>query len=450
MDTTGLDTLATLDSMAKARTGEHADAARDARGTPEDGSVSSPIRRLSRFEADAFPVMASVSRSLAALVRALPNKVDGPRALQRELGIDYGLAWRTYQVATASDPSTAGADIPRARPMKRLLAAARRRRVQSSVLAQVERAYEAFEKVVERHAEAGGGDGSAAPGKSRSRSVFDALIGGVHGPAAKSVELTHRRAAFRANGYVWGIQETASLMTTIYHPSANGTSADSLVLSGHVGLHAVRKNMSYRLLSRSGRYTSDTAGKDGSDIVTGKGRMLLREFCTDPLPQVQTREGPDGLIETVCAFEEIGKNSAVDVFVTELTREMCIVCAEPWFGQTKGIAVPREFAQLDLLVFKGWTDPQTARASTHGEVSRFETVGPKVPEFAMPMAEQSQYLGNDLDALATKRVPRYLEMLRYVLGKVGWAESAFDIYRLGVPYPTMQTWLHQRVDTIKE
>jgi hypothetical protein len=64
------------------------------------------------------------------------------------------------------------------------------------------------------------------------------------------------------------------------------------------------------------------------------------------------------------------------------------------------------------------------------------------------MSETAVHLGTDLGALEVPEIPRYPEVVRHMLGEMGWSNTAFDIFRICVPYPTMHTWVHMRVDAI--
>jgi len=96
--------------------------------------------------------------------------------------------------------------VPRAAPMGRLLEAAADKRVDPAVLARVRRAGSAFEDLVSRHAGEGPKRGPRARIGTGGRAFFDALVGGVHEDAAKPLGLIHRRDAYNANSFIWGLQ----------------------------------------------------------------------------------------------------------------------------------------------------------------------------------------------------------------------------------------------------
>ena len=64
----------------------------------------------------------------------------------------------------------------------------------------------------------------------------------------------------------------------------------------------------------------------------------------------------------------------------------------------------------------------------------------------MPMSETAVHLGTDLGALEAPEIPRYRGVLEHMLKELGWSDTTFDLYRVCVPYPTMHTWVHLRMD----
>jgi hypothetical protein len=47
-------------------------------------------------------------------------------------------------------------------------------------------------------------------------------------------------------------------------------------------------------------------------------------------------------------------------------------------------------------------------------------------------------------------VPRYTEMLRSLLAELGWANTQYDVYRVRVQFPVMQTLVCLAVNALKQ
>ncbi len=432
---------------ASTRTTRQRGGARAPADEPSAAGISAePSAAETTFEIDTLPVIRKLSLALHALVRAIPATIDGPRDLERALEIDYILAWRVYTVAHAKDPGEAGVHIPRPRPLRRLLNAAEKKGLPEKITARVAREYARFEEVVRKHA---GDDPKRGPGRKMGaggRDVFNTLIGNVNGESNRTLDLATRRAAFKANACAWGIQSHTSLMLTVSYPGQGPDEIDSLLLSGYLGLHAVRRNVNFRLMMISAGYSvtgPSTADKQPRML---SGARLLKEFCSDPLPPLQTGPAAQGMREASLLFDKIGKTSAIDIFAATVTPNIYGSVPQPWIGATKGVGVPCEIMLVDMLVPKGWTKPASIRASTHGNVSMYEAVAPRIPEFELPTYEQAQHLGTNWRDLACPEMPRYPEILEHTLGELGWAEREFDVYRVQVKYPLMHTLIHLRAD----
>ena len=432
------------------------------RHSPPDEGVRQPSRRAKTpakppkpapgrkqplpFEVEVLDVLRTVSRAFAGLLAALPGKIGGPRELQRALAIDYVLAWRTYRVATATDPRAAGADVPRAAPMNRLLAAAAGKRVDPAVLARVRRAGAAFEDLVSRHAGEGPKRGPRARSGTGGRAFFDALVGGVHEDAARPLSLVHRRDAYKANSFIWGLQCHTTAFLTISHRGAAEQMIDVDVILGFVGLSALRKNVPMRLLYNLGACDAGDRELASKPMMPSGQASILSAFSSDPLPRIQSTTGALGGAETNICFDEVGRAGAIDLFTAGFTRDRYASNPQPWYGAVKGCSVPCELMIVDMLVPQGWTSPDSVRALTHGTVALYEGVGQRLAEFEMPVKEEALHLGTDIAALETPEVPRYCDLVRGRVKAHGWSSTVFDIYRVRVLFPIMHSFVNLRAD----
>lgn len=440
----------TLEAMARSRHKPSSDGVQQKSRrpkTPAKPARRDPARKQSiPFEVEVVDVLRALSRAFAGLLAALPGKVGGPRELQRVLAIDYVLAWRTYRVATANDPRAAGPDVPRAAPMNRLLAAAADKRVDPAVLARVRRAGAAFEDLVSRHAGEGPKRGPRGRIGTGGRAFFDALVGGVHEDAGKPLSLVHRREAYKANSFIWGLQCHTTAFLTISHRGAAEQMIDVDVVLGFVGLSALRKNAPLRLLYNLGACDAGDRELSSKPMMPSGQASILGAFSSNPLPRVQSTAGALGGAETNICFDEVGRAGAFDLFTSGFTRDRYGSNPQPWFGAVKGCSVPCELLIIDMLVPHGWSSPSSVRALTHGTVALYEGVGQRLPEFEMPVREEALYLGTDIGALETPEVPRYCDLVRDRLKVHEWTSTVFDVYRVRVLFPIMHAFVNLRAD----
>jgi hypothetical protein len=222
---------------------------------------------------------------------------------------------------------------------------------------------------------------------------------------------------------------------------------DGVTITAFLGVHATRKNAAVRLMQRLGTVS---AVVPGSETKPASPSIILEEFSSKPLPRIEPTISPLGMHETNLVFDEIGKAAAVDVFLASTSKDRYDSQPQPSFGAMLGISIPREVSIMDVLVPVGWTDPRTVRASRHGHINMYEGISQRIPEFAMPMSETAVHLGSELGALVSPEIPRYPEVVRHMLEELGWSRTVFDLYRLRVPYPTMHTWVHLRVDALRQ
>lgn len=405
-------------------------------GRSETGTVRAEKRS---FEDDLLRVVSRLRGEMAALLAALPEPVSGGADLKRQLGLANTASWQLYSFATAANPVTAVGQLPGRLAMTKLMHAAKRKGLDAGLIARVGEAFDEFDVFVKEHA--------------RDRATLDALASGLSQETGESAagDLRWRRSAFRDNSHIWGLQARTNACCMIYHLGQPASTVDGVIISGYVGLHALRKNMPFRLMSLSGSYRpSDTEAAQKS-LTAPKTEKILPEFSSRELPPMETFAGNNGMMETGLRFEGVGQASSVNVFTATISRDMCRghpVEAKSWSGVSRGIGVPSEVCVVDMLVPRGLTNPSTVRTSTHGNVSMYESIFSRVPEFEMPVKEQAVYLGTSLRAMETPDVPRYVEMVKSVLGELKWAETVFDIFRVRVRYPIMHTLVHMRLDDI--
>ena len=55
----------------------------------------------------------------------------------------------------------------------------------------------------------------------------------------------------------------------------------------------------------------------------------------------------------------------------------------------------------------------------------------------LPLKESLIYLGRGAAVMRSRDVPRYEEMVRYAMKRVGWAPGRFHVYRVRIEYPIM-------------
>lgn len=414
---------------------------------PRMTSAPAPEAELTTtaFETEAAEVLSELALAFRRLVEALPVPIERPAHLQKLLKVKYNTAWRTLTVIRANPPIAAGADVPTPRQLQQLLDGAARQEVKPSVLERVRRAYAAFEALVHRHAGKAVKSGSSAGKGVGGRAIFDALLGAVHGDAAARQEVVHRRAAYKGNSFIWGQQARTLLRCVVWHQGATNEALDAALISGFSQVHALRIDTPLDLKRQAGARPTPTDDLQ-RDFQPSQDVHVLDEFSTRPLPKVVTSRGRLGVLETTLRFDGIGKEAAVNCYMSEIVRNAGRRVMDN-LSMTALVAVPAEVLLLTMLVPKGLCDPKTLGVTTHGNPTLLESLRDRIPEFALPVKETAEYIGTSLKTLETTDVPRYPQMVESVLKGFGWNETEFDIFRCCVRYPILQTFVHLTVNS---
>lgn len=396
-----------------------------------DASDQKPIG----FEKHATEVLTALRSAIDELITSIPGAGQIKRAtdLQRVLGIRSTLAWQVFRVATSTNPVEEGRSVPGATALDRFLEAAEKRGVPAARVQNVRAAFEKFEGMVRTYA--------------GTRAAFDSMIGGLTEEGSESLDLMHKRAAFRACSHFVGARAKATVACVIVQPSTHKPkSLDLLLMKGLVGLSTQRRNASWgisslrhvdgadgSLMADEGLFPLDPAGAI-------RGISFLREFCTQPMPSFEVITQGDGTLNVLVNGELIDQQSAVDLVLGMIVKGVRFDAnstEEDKLGLVAVVRTPSEVLIHDILVRRDICPPFSPRVEVIHDISG-RTLGELHREHErLPMRESVVYHGRDLDALETEEVPRHAEMVRTAIAKAGWDPGAFDVYRCRVEYPVV-------------
>lgn len=392
------------------------------------------------FETQAAAVMSELRGAFLGLVEALPGGADRAVDLEKALGVSKTLGWQIHRLATSSDPVREAAQVPGAGAVRQVLRAARAAGVGEDRLERVDRAMERFESLVDQHA----GD----------RGVFVAMVGGMAGADSRAIDLRTRRQAFRLNSQVWGVQIKTFVTCAIFQPGREASLHDMVVLRGLRDARRLRSGVplqvsGYRLTDGSQRPTEPTALKAGEPLEAGSDPRLLGEFCSRPLPELETCV-QDGVVSTFLRASPLGNTGARTIYLADLRRDLA------WRGDGGGtnthirsatVLKPTEVVVVDSLIPRGMFGSLRPVATVFGSLNRLGETDPQAfhPDETLPV-EARVYTGSGLEALATPAVPRYREMVASVLERVGWSTEDFDLYRCVVDYPVLGSTIQLRFE----
>jgi hypothetical protein len=391
--------------------------------------------RSEPFERQATDVLRRLRATLSAVISAIPAVAPIRKAadLQRALEIPNTLAWQVYRLARAVDPIAEGGGVPGTAAMSRFFDAAAKRGAPAELLEAATASVRDFDAMVKTHA--------------GTRSAFDSMIAALTDRGAEQADLVHRRAAFKANGHIWGVQAKVQLSFFAFQPSAhNEALIDMVSVRGLIGLRRLRRDAAWvvsrmRMANDDGTLRTPLGQRplDPAGAVPA-GVSLLREFCGDPLPTFRTVPTDSGFTNIELDPTRVGNTSAVTCLLGDVYED-ALVRYRDEHNQTHSaqtlVRTPCEVLFHDLLVRADTFGPVQPRVLVYGDHRGVDPAMRGRECDLLGTRETVEYLGRGPDVLHTPEVPRYAEMVRYSLERAGWTPEGFDVYRCRVEYPVM-------------
>jgi hypothetical protein len=386
-----------------------------------------------QFETEAVQTLAELSRQLRLLIAVTPGGARRATDLARVLAVHGKLAWQIYRIAYSDNPVAEAAHIPGRAAMQRFLDAALRRGAPGEQIQAVRSAYQRYERLIGHFAQ--------------SRGEFDTMLSALAEHGAEQVDLMHRRAAFRAYSHFLGLQARTHLGCLIYHPSANDPERfDGASIRGMIELRRLRRNAPWvltqtRASDQDGVIRQPTLREPlDADAEARYGVSLLEEFCTRPPPRIDRITASNGFTTFVVTGDDVGNQSAMTCIVADVFRRAFVRYANAHNRAQASqalIRTPCEVLVQDVLVHEslGWNRPPWLKV-----LSDHRGVDPADWERdcdRLNISEPVVYLGKGPAVLTTTDVPRYEEIVRYVLSRLRWNAEEFRAYRCRLQYPVV-------------
>ncbi len=372
--------------------------------------------------------------AVASVIAAIPGQVRKAPDLHRIAGVDTKLSWRLLKVARAANPLTAGPYVPGPANIRSFVRAASRAGVGDDLLADVDSASNEFEKFVVAHA----GD----------RSAFDSMISALtKGENADQANLQHRRAAFRANRHLWGVQATTQVKCSFTDIGDDPTKVNVALVDGYVGLRQLRRDapliISCTRVSRDdGSAVPVTRQPIDPHAVSAYGLTLLEDFCSDPTPRLREVRAAAGFVYGELVSNGVGNGGALTCFTGWRANNAAGRYRAPnnMSAITHGaVRVPCEAITICMLMRAGMFGavvPELAIYSDHMAQLPYPAHTHRMDNLLLPN-ENVAYLGRGARALSTTEISRLPEMAQYVFDQLGWDGQQFDVFQCRIVYPIM-------------
>ena len=366
--------------------------------------------------------------SLNAVLAEIPGYPYGPQTLADRLGLDKVLTSRVLKATRTEDPIAVAYHVPGPEPLRRLLRAARKRGGATTRFQEALDAVERFETLIRQEA----GD----------RSTLDAMISSWLPEARRDFELRRKQAAFKALSQLKGAMARTNFSAVLLHPADDGKRIDVVWVIGLLGLVRLRPGIRVKFATRR-MTTADEprtpVNLEGQPAVKLED-MRLDEFCVSPPAEIDLHATGDVYHYTL-GGDAIGPQSPVDLVMAEVNyAEMPRFV--PRERNRKGkvfaeVAVPSQVLFFDVLVH------DDIYPSSEPQLLIYDTVLDGVADIndpsrdmdRMDMLETIQHLGHGIAKWRHTRIPRYVDILRHVLDRLGWEDERLRGYRCAVDYP---------------
>ncbi len=390
------------------------------------------------FETDATSVLADCRAALSGVVNALPGAVQRPQDLARTLGIDKKLAWRIMNVIQSTDVFEAAQHLPGKSGVRIFLNAAGKLGAPEEVMGSVVEALEGYQRLVKVHA----GD----------KASLELMLSSHVRQGRQRIDLEQRRAAFRANSYIWGIQTKTLFRTYLLHPSDDGDLFDFVSLRGLVDLRRIRANTPWvihktKVVDDDGQprrsVWPELLDPSAGDEDDPEAVPWLPRFCSTPLPQVRRLAVGGSHVHYEIMSDSVGNTGLSTCILGSAVRSAAPRYCEPNNDCVELVVrahLPAERLMFDQIVHRDLFGDHEPKLTVYGELTG-ETP-PRSMDAArqeLPVVESAMFIGEGPAAMHATGIPRYTEIMEFAFQQMGWDARDFLVYRVEMQYPPIPT-----------
>jgi hypothetical protein len=382
------------------------------------------------FAADLQAHFGAVQRRLGAIVESVCGGAPKAQTITDRFGVYRKLGWQVWQVVYSNEGLAALQHLPNPASLKVWNDAAVRAGVGADLIQRLDESIESFHRCAQLHAE--------------DRTMLDMLVDSQDATRDLDVEAKWRKQMFLGNAYVWGARAKCMRATALIYPSRSRKDYFDMVrLQSLIGLVRNRPGIRWplaQLLIRDSEGRKLSFGRvplSMSPAVKETGVPLLEEFCSKPLPAVQRRPGPMGMVEDELLPGPVGQAGATDVVMGERLEAVAPAWADKP-GETSsfgtGVRTPCEVFISDQLVHKELYPGAQRELCVFGELI---TPLSRDERDRIPVADRVQHLGRASDGIATGEFPKYGDMIELAIRATGYTPEDFDVYRVRMRYPPL-------------
>ncbi|MBW7906136.1 MAG: hypothetical protein LC135_16775 [Phycisphaerae bacterium] len=388
------------------------------------------------FASHATQVIARLRSAFADVLDPLPvSRLSRRSQLAEVLGIDRTLAWKISKFIEGNDPFAAARVLPGSAGVNIFLRAASRCHAPRASIEAARKAFQDFRALIQVHA----GD----------RKSFGMMLAGYVRENAARADMEHRKQAFQANSYLWGVQAATQLDTYLVNGSANEDLLDVAVIRGFVNLRRIRPHVPWRIARL---YSVNDVGELRTSFARepldpsapsqpgGADLPLLSQFCSKLLPRFQRVSGPRGAVEYELAEAPVGNTASHTCMIGETVRGIGsrYRAERDWqFVVRARMRTPCEASIFDLIIHRELFGRITPHVELFSELFAAELDCHYEESDRLPVHEGVRYLGCGPEVVRTPEVPRYTRLIEYAFERLGWDGRQFDVYRVRLQFPVV-------------
>ncbi len=366
----------------------------------------------------------AVTLPLQIALKSLHDELGRPKntvAMQRQLGVGNTICWQVSRIIKADSLVSAARHAPLPQATAQFLDAAERVGVTRPVLQQVREAADGFRSFMKEHAD--------------DQASFDTLVAGVGGGDGEEViQVRHRRAAYRAESHIWGIQRDVSAMIAFVRRSEAQGTLDMAVAIGQIGYRRLRVNASATVAAFG---TADAWGSKlmplDADAMDRYRCPLLPDFCSDPVPPLERVPLAAGPVVYRLGDTSLGRGGSKDLTIGFISYRETPDLVD---GRLRLVLNNHFFCPTGRVVLSVFLDRTSFGNRAPSVTTHLANFGDDDPRgHALPLHERVLPLGSAERAPPCEDIPKYPALIRHVARKAGWQLDQFDNFRVSLDFP---------------
>lgn len=371
-----------------------------------------------------------LSATFSTVIDAMPGGPHRASDLSRKLRVNKDASSRLLRAIRQPDPVAVTYMIPGPDPLRRILTALDKLKVDANAIQKARIAVQHFEDIIESEA----GD----------RGALDAIISAWLPEAREKRELAAKQTSFRGMSLIKGMSCELSLNVAFLMPSPRKKFfLDFVALMGVKGLRRFNDSARLQMASWTCQVEQPLTRRriDGA-LVESANELRLNDYCSPDGAEFERHELENTVLYTV-APPDVGISAARDIVMAELQQDAMMV-VRPSGSQGEGhafisneVTTPARVSILDVLLADDvFVDVEPTVHMFDAGFRGFVDVNDPLRQFdRYRIYEQVHDCGRGVTGLRLAESSRYVEMLEFVCSTVGVAPNSFRAYRVRVEYP---------------